>query len=356
MSQAKTGAADTTTIAIAATSVAAQPDAAPAGAVPTTAPMPAPAVEAPVAVESPVAQPAVPAAPTPAADPPVVVAAAKKTLVCFFVFGTEGANATLVNKCVQTVRDNASDPDAVDFVAVCDEAFERAAAEPLQARVVRTPSNADPREAAKRKLQLFELVPNLSADYRAVVWMDPATVVCSDIARLFSACTAYDKLYVFPEPGRDTMDSLTYGLCKYTMKDKLFFAFNNVYGFGTHQAMFRPTDVIKAQFERALAVVDSHDGPHEGDTSFLNHHFLSNQAKHLDRTTLVRFFFHGHGKTEFVPELPFIVSFPGADKFVAAKIKLQQRYYEQFLEAAKRHAAAALAAGTCTSMQRECPQ
>ena len=251
----------------------------------------------------------------------------KKNLVCFFLHGDEGSKASMMTTCIDSILLNHKDGTLIEICALCDETYEQFVTDP-RVRKVRTPCNAKPLDAARHKIMMFDHVQDIF-DYDTVLWMDPASVVCSDIDRLFAACTMPNKLYVLCEPGRNHLDHICYGLRKYTEAQKIFFGFNNIHGFNTHQAMFKPTVGMKDHFAKVTALMDEYNDNDVfyGEQSFMNHYFLSNYAKNIDRLTMRRFFFYGRPLLDFDPKLNFIITFfhPDASVRAASQIK----YFEE---------------------------
>ena len=250
----------------------------------------------------------------------------KKNLVCFFLYGDDGTKASMMTTCIDSILYSNKDGGQLEFCAICDESYERFVVDPRVTRV-RTPSNELPIDAAKHKIGIFDFVQNIF-EYDTVLWMDPSSVVCSSIGRLFAACAVSNKLFVLCEPGRNNLDHICYGLRKYTDAQKIFFGFNNIHGFNTHQVMFRPTESMKEHFSKVAALMVGHNDVFYGEQSFMNHYFLSNYAKHIDRLTMRRFFFYGSPMLDFDPKLNFIVSFFHPDASV--RVQSQKKYFEGY--------------------------
>lgn len=228
--------------------------------------------------------------------------APKNNLVCFFLQGA-AVSAQMMEVCVETIKATLKAGEVgVEFAAVYDAGFEGASAIPesVHSFVVDMPQHM-------RKIRIFDIID--LTKYETVLWIEPSSVVCSDLGRLFATCTP-EKLYVYCEPGRDTMDKLQYGLQKYTVREKMYFSFNNIYGFNTLQAMFKPTDNLRAKFAKVVELATGYEGEHFTEQSFMNHVFLTQYSKTLDRTMIIRFFYYAKAYTKFDQDFPFIVSFP----------------------------------------------
>lgn len=257
---------------------------------------------------------------------------AKKNLVYFFITGSPD-NARLLVKCVESINENLTTPGSVDFVALCDPALAPILAGVPDVRVVSTPPNPTPLDQARRKLQVFDLIPTIS-DYNAVLFMDHASLLCGCINRTFATCISQDKLYIITEPGRPEIFGLPhYGLQQYTERERLFFSFSNIHPFSTRQFMFKPTSQLQEHFANVLKLMDGYTGQFVGDQSFCNHYFLKASARYIDKTTMMRFFmFIRHADVKFDPTYPFIATFPGPESATDVKIAIQDAYSGGFME------------------------
>lgn len=245
-------------------------------------------------------------------------------LVCFFVDGDE-YNVHLVSQCVKSIVDNTS--IGVEFVALCDENYAKNMMGVTGVRVITTPCNAKPLEAAKRKSQIFDLIPDI-LNFEAVMVMEPASRVCGDIAKIFKTCTT-TKLYVYQEPSRDGLQSLMYGLQKYTVDELMSAYFHGAHGFNTRHFMFKPTLSLKDHFDKVTQLIMDHDtsAPSYKEQSFFNHYFITRAPRFIDRQALICFVHQIDPSSRFSPKNPFLVTPSSRDAPSELKAKVLDEYF-----------------------------
>lgn len=258
---------------------------------------------------------------------------AKKHLAYFFLQG-EATSLSLLNKTVETLKANTV--TNLDIIVLCDEDCSKLIQEGLSpdVHVIVTECNSEPLDAAKRRLQVFDLVPNIS-EYATVVSLEIGLVFVWDIALMLAECTT-TKLYVYNEPGRDFYDWIQYGLKRYTPDEKMSFNFKNIYGFNTRTFMFRPTTEMKEHFAKIVDTLITHYDPSAlflEEQSFMNHYFLTRMAVDLDRRALMKYVYFATPSTKYDARYPLAVSFQIQGMTNEGKLHAMQYYYNASREA-----------------------
>lgn len=207
----------------------------------------------------------------------------------YYVVGGAPEYAALLRASVASLRRHHPPCEvdvAVDVAVLCDADYARCLAD-VPARVCRTPPNADPVQASARKMQVFQLVPDIQA-YDVVLYLDCDVLVLGRLDGLLRAVSKSDKpdaLYTCREGGPAAHAHRYWSLGAYTDDQLAAFEREDVGVFNCGQFAFRPTPRVAAHFAAVCRLIDD-DPQRRGfwEQAYANHHF--NLARAVDDTVL----------------------------------------------------------------------
>jgi hypothetical protein len=191
-----------------------------------------------------------------------------KSLV-YYTIGCKRGYIEMLDLSIQSLRKVYSGAIGI----LCDESMLSECKEKIPDAIYwSVPDSETGQIASMNKLRVFDFIE--VDDYDAVLYLDADILAVNPIDSYFEGITEDGMLYVYTESDKqDRHKELFWSLQTYTEEDYAFLRRNNILPFNAGAFGFRPTQVMKDQFQEVRDSIASHTGPYFYEQSFLNVYF-----------------------------------------------------------------------------------
>jgi lipopolysaccharide biosynthesis glycosyltransferase len=254
------------------------------------------------------------------------------TNLIYFTIGFDAGFSNLLTLCIESIKRYNPNP-TFDIVIMCDQNYienikhlKDTNQNNLNIQIYLTEQNNTPQECSMRKLEVFNVVPNIM-NYSKVLFLDCDIIINGSLNELFDQQLIENKLYIFEENFKDPHTSEYFSHYDYTPDQLNFFNEHNILGFNTGQFMFVATNSMKEHFETIIQHTRNHKGAFYYEQSFMNVYF-NLRPELRDSTLLKKYVTLYPDHTKYIPTV-VIVHFNG-DGSVGGSVKLSKmkHYFE----------------------------